>query len=315
VSTSVLAALPPAGRFDVLAVGECSLDTRLVVERLPRAGEKVDVLGWDEQAGGQMATAALAATRLGLRVAYAGATGDDAAHESVLAPLRDAGVDLTRVVRVPGARTRSAVIAVEASSGERTILGYRDAALDAARGRLAALDVESSRLLLLDGSDPALALELAWRARACGRAVVLDLDAPVDGFETLCRAVDFPVVSRHFAEQAWGGVEPTLAALAALGARLAVVTLGAEGARARLGEQSLHSPAFAVPVVDTTGAGDTFHAAFAWGLLAGLGADALLRAANAAAALSCTGEGAQGARVDALAVAGLLEQSPARGRD
>jgi sugar/nucleoside kinase (ribokinase family) len=306
VSGALLSPRPPPRRFDLLAVGECSLDTRVLVPSIPSAGEKLEVHTWSELPGGQMASAALAAARLGLRVAYAGAVGDDARREPVLAPLREAGVDVSGVVCVPGAATRAAIILVEEGSGERTILGHRDPALAEANARLAALDLSRASLLLLDGSSLGLATRLAEQARAAGQAVVLDLDAPTPGFEALLALVDFPVVSRGFAEAAYGGPSAALDRLIALGARMAVVTLGAEGALGRTSEGELRSPGFAVPVVDTTGAGDTFHAAFAKGLLAGAGAEQVLRLANAAAALSCTGVGAQGARLDEERVRTLL---------
>jgi len=78
------------------------------------------------------------------------------------------------------------------------------------------------------------------------------------------------------------------------GARLAVVTLGEVGALARLGEREIESPAYCVPVLDTTGAGDVFHAAFVWALLEGMDAESCLRAANAAAGMNCRAVGAQG---------------------
>lgn len=306
MSAPLLSPLPPARRFDILAVGECSLDTRLLVSSLPAPGEKRAVLHWEELAGGQIASAALAAARLGLRVAYAGAVGDDARADPVLAPLRLAEVDLSGVVRVPKAATRAAVILVEEGSGERTILGHRDAALTGASARLTALDLSAARLLLLDGSDLGLAAQLAERARRAGQPVVLDLDAPTPGFEDLLAWVDFPVVSREFADAAYGSPGAALERMAGLGARMAVVTLGAEGAWGRVAGRDLRSPAFEVPVIDTTGAGDTFHAAFAWGLLAGEGAGQVLRLANAAAALCCTAAGAQGARLDEERVRALL---------
>ena len=295
---------PPAA---LLGVGECSLDTQLLVEALPPHGGKGRVLEWCERPGGQVATAVLAAARLGLASAYAGAVGDDAGAEAVLAPLATAGVDLSRVVRVAGAATRAAVIVVEQSSGERTVLGRRDPALDAARAELAALPLRGTRLLVLDGTDLALATALAERARGEAVPVLLDLDAPAPGAEALLAHVDFPIVSCGFAA-AYGGPEPALARLAALGARLAVVTLGAQGALARVDGQTLASPAFDVPVVDTTGAGDAFHGAFAWGLLQELAPVELLRVANAAAALACTAPGAQGALPDARRLRVLLER-------
>jgi ribokinase len=280
----------------VLGVGECSLDTWLEVEALPPPGGKATVKDRRELPGGQIATATLAAARLGLRAAYAGAVGDDAAAALALAGLRAGGVDCSRVRTVPGARTRAAVIVVERASGERAVLGHRDPKLDAAA--LAGLAPDDARLLLLDATDPAAALALARAARARGVPVVLDLDAAAPEAEALLASTDFPVVSEAFAVRAYGSAEAALARLAALGAKLPVVTRGALGALAWWRERPLASPAFAVDAVDTTGAGDVFHGAFAWGLLAGLDAAALLRAANAAAALACTGRGAQGVLPD-----------------
>jgi sulfofructose kinase len=282
----------------VLGVGECSLDSWLEVEALPPPGGKAAVTDWRELPGGQVATATVAAARLGLRAAYAGVVGADAAAERALAGLRAGGVDCARVRTAGPARTRAAVIVVERASGERAVLGHRDPALGAESAALATLALDEARLLLLDASDPALALVLARAARAQGVPVVLDLDAAAPDAEALLASTDFPVVSEAFAVRAYGSAEAALARLAALGAKLPVVTCGVRGALAWWQERPLASPAFAVDAVDTTGAGDVFHGAFAWGLLAGLDATALLRAANAAAALACTGRGAQGALPD-----------------
>jgi sulfofructose kinase len=296
----------PARALDVLGAGECSLDTWLEVDALPPPGGKAAVTDWRELPGGQIATATLAAARLGLRAAYAGVVGGDAAASLSLAGLRAGGVDCSRVRTARQARTRAAVIVVERASGERAVLGHRDPRLAAESAALGRLAPDEARLLLLDASDPEMALGLARTARAQGVPVVLDLDAASPDVEALIAHTDFPVVSEAFALRAYGSAEAALARLAALGAKLPVVTRGARGALAWWQERPLESPAFAVDVVDTTGAGDVFHGAFAWGLLAGLDAKALLRAANAAAALACTGRGAQGALPDRAQLEALL---------
>jgi sulfofructose kinase len=290
----------------VLGVGECSLDTWLEVDALPAPGGKTAVADWRELPGGQVATATLAAARLGLRAAYAGVVGDDAAAQRVLAPLRAASVDCSRVRVASQARTRAAVIVVERASGERAVLGYRDPRLAEHGPALGALALDEVRLLLLDGADFASALPLARAARARGVPVVLDLDAPSPQAEELLECADFPVVSQGFAERAFGSAETALARLASCGARLPVVTCGARGALAWWQGRPLASAAFAVDAIDTTGAGDAFHGAFAWGLLQGLDVVALLRASNAAAALACTGRGAQGALPDAARLQAFL---------
>lgn len=284
------------GALDVLGIGQCSIDHVCTVEGLPRLGGKQGMLAYEVLPGGQVATALLAAARLGLRGAYVGSVGSDAGAALALAPLEAAGIDLAGVRRVSGAATRLAVILVDRASGERTVLGYRDPRLRLHAADVPELRIARARCLLLDGEDPGAAAHAAETARRAAVPVVLDVDAVSPDLEPLLRAVDFPVVSRSFAEDFGGDgrVRTGLARLAALGARMAVATLGEQGCLARLGEREIASPAFAIVPRDTTGAGDAFHAAFAWGLLEGLAPEPLLRAANAAAALSCRALGAQG---------------------
>jgi len=281
--------------LDVVGLGENSLDHLCLLERWPEPGEKLDLIQADARPGGQVASALLGCVRLGLRCGYVGAVGSDADADRVLDPLARAGVDLAGVRRVPGARTRTATILVRRSDGERTVLAHRDPRLRLAPAHLEAREVERARLLHLDASDPDAALWAARTARRAGIAVVLDADQVWPGAERLLGVTDFPVVSKQFAEE-WGGTgdpDDGLVKLAGLGARLAVVTCGAEGAIARAGDERLDGPAFEVAVADTTGAGDAFHAGFIWALLDGRHVGEVLRVANAVAALACTALGAQ----------------------
>jgi sugar/nucleoside kinase (ribokinase family) len=139
--------------------------------------------------------------------------------------------------------------------------------------------------------------------------VVLDGGQPKEGCLELLSKVDFPIVSDEFAEcYGDGSAREALREFAGRARRLAVVTLGASGAiaQARDGDRVIESPGFDVAALDTTGAGDVFHAAFIWGLLEGLSVEAVLRAANAAAALSCRALGAQGGLPDREALEAFL---------
>jgi sulfofructose kinase len=282
--------------LDLLGIGQCSIDHVCTVEGLPRFAGKDAMLAYEVLPGGQVATALLAGARLGLRGSFVGSTGSDAASETVLAPLAAAGIDLERVRRVPGATTRLAVILVDRASGERTVLWYRDPRLRLRREDVVPAQIARARCLLLDGDDPELAAYAGGVAREAGVPVVLDVDALAPGIEELLACADYPVVSRHFAESFGGDgkVRSGLDRLLSLGARMAVTTLGELGALARAPEGEVASPAFRIAPRDTTGAGDVFHAAFVWGLLEGLEPEALLRAANAASAISCRALGAQG---------------------
>jgi sugar/nucleoside kinase (ribokinase family) len=285
-------------RFDVLGVGQNSLDRVVFVDGPASAPEAGDASNALVLPGGQVATAVLACARLGLRSAYAGAVGDDDAAGRVLEPLREAGVDLSGVRTLAGLRTRAARIAVERRSGERHVWPLRDPRLALPPDAIDAAQVRASRLLHLDAEHPAASLRAARLARAAGGAVMLDLDRSGPGVLELLEVADFSIVSDEFAR--WlsgvGSAAGGLRELVARGARLGVVTLGPRGALslAARDAEPVRCDAFSVEVRDTTGAGDVFHAGFAFGLLQGWGRPRVLRAAHAAAALSCRAVGAQG---------------------
>jgi len=290
-------------------VGQVSLDRVWFTGEAGASAEPPVASEWLEFTGGQVATALLALARLGLRVAYSGAVGDDAAAQRVLEPLQRAGVDCGAVKRVHGGRTRRARIRVERGSGEREVVPERDPRVALAPADLEAERIRASRALLVDLEDPEASIFAAGVANTTGAAVVLDADRLVPDAERLLSRVDFPIVSRSFAESLGdGSAREGLRTLAARARCLAVVTLGADGAIARAagGGVELASPGFRVAARDTTGAGDAFHAGFVWGLLEGLDAAAVLRTANAAAALNCLAPGAQGGLPDRGALEGFL---------
>jgi sugar/nucleoside kinase (ribokinase family) len=284
------------GRVDVVGVGQCAIDQVVVVDGPPEFTGKKRVVELTQGPGGQIATAALACTRLGLTAAVVSAVGDDEASKLMLEPLRAAGIDITGVRIVPGAESQRSVIVVDQKTGERTVLWHRDPRLSIKVSEMRPEEIEQGRVLHIDAQDLELSTWAARAARKAGIPVVLDADTPAPGIDSLLREVDFPIVSREFAERHFGTRRPAdfLRGLAALGARFPVVTLGDRGAIAGGREGVIESPAFQVAARDTTGAGDVFHAAFIWGLLAGMSGVRILQVANAAAAMNCRALGAQG---------------------
>jgi sulfofructose kinase len=288
---------PESRAFDLLGLGQISLDRLGVVDRLPAPGAKTALREEHLLPGGQIATALLAATGLGARCAIAGAVGDDEAGRLAVAPLERAGVDTSRVHRLAGVPTRQAWVIVEAGSGERTILELRATALALPAGAVSARDVASARVLLLDLEHPAAARQAAAHAQAAGVPVVLDADRATEAAIALAREVDFPIVSRSFAEEisSDASLEDALRRLVGPRTRMAVVTRGEQGSLAWLAGRWIATPAPRVQVRDTTGAGDVFRGAFAWAIVRGCGAEQALAEATAHAAASCRGLGAQGA--------------------
>jgi ribokinase len=101
---------------------------------------------------------------------------------------------------------------------------------------------------------------------------------------------DYVVAARQFAlDLGWDGSPDGLFPISdRLGPAVLTVTLGNRGSLTRFGERIIHIPAFPVPEVDTTGAGDVFHGGFIFGLLKGLDLTDTIRFASALAALKCT---------------------------
>ncbi|MEE2663687.1 MAG: PfkB family carbohydrate kinase [Myxococcota bacterium] len=314
--------IPAAGKraLDLVGLGETSLDQTIELERMPLAGHKQRARGERTSPGGQIATAVLACSRLGLRCAFVGAVGDDSAADAALAPLRSAGVDLSALQRVAGGRTRQALVLVEGRGGERSVIGKRDDSVSIDAGALDSGLFERTRAVLLDDTDPEASLWAARAARESGAVVFLDADGPVSELEKLLPWVDFPVVSQLLAEEIGRGtsVLAGLEALCAAGARIAVATLGEYGAMALagVGGRALCASAFEIEARDTNGAGDAFHAAWIAAALAAEDLEQALRMANAAAALNCVVQGAQGGLAGPEALARFLRtEQPGIWRD
>ena len=157
--------------------------------------------------------------------------------------------------------------------------------------------IVNARALHVDGYDTEAATVAAGWARAAGIPVIADLDELYPGVEKLLAQVDYLIVSRDIPCRLIG--EPDLEiSLRQMqrryGCCLTAATLGDNGVLAWNGSQFYQLSAYAVPVVDTTGAGDIFHAGFIYGLLQNWPLERQLDFACAAAALNCTASGARG---------------------
>ncbi|HSU19180.1 MAG TPA: carbohydrate kinase family protein, partial [Acidobacteriaceae bacterium] len=181
--------------------------------------------------------------------------------------------------------------------GERTVLCRRDERLILQPQELRREWITEARALHVDGHDTAAATQAATWAHEAGVVVIADLDEIYPGVDALIEKIDYLIVSRDFPARLTG--ERNLAkALREIrlryGCRLTAATLGPEGVLAWNGEVLHHVPAYRVPVVDTTGAGDIFHAGFIFALLQGWPLNRQLEFACAAAAMNCMAEGARG---------------------
>jgi sulfofructose kinase len=285
-----------ATRFDILGIGENATDTVLQLPQFPALGSKVEMLGAQILPGGQVATALIACQRWGLRTHYIGVVGDDHAAELHRRELRRARVH-SDLIDVPRTLSLMSFILIDSSSGERTIVWRRDPRLTVPPAFLQRSWVTSARLLHVDGHDPATTSVAASWARASGVPVVADLDHMSLGLLRLLPFVDYPVTSKEFPVDATDETN-LLKALPQLqrkySSRAVCATIGVDGALAWDGSRFWYAPSYKVHVVDTTGAGDLFHAAFSYGILHRWDLQRILDFACAAGGLNCETLGARG---------------------
>ena len=192
--------------------------------------------------------------------------------------------------------SQQAVILVD-DAGERTVLWKRDSRLILRPDELKREWITNARTLHVDGHDTeAAALAACW-AREAGIPVVADLDDLYSGVEALLPNIDYLITSRDIPERLCGeeDLHKSLPEVRErFGCRITGATLGHDGVLVWDGSQFHYAPAFQVETVDTTGAGDIFHAGFIYGLLQGWPAARQLDFACAAAALNCAATGARG---------------------
>jgi sulfofructose kinase len=286
-------ATPP--KVDLVGVGLNATDTVIPLSTYPARGSKVEYPSSTVLPGGQVATTVVACQHWGLRSRYVGKLGDDLAATLHREAFSHAGVE-TRIITVPGGASAQSLILVDAQ-GERTVLIRRDERLALHPADLNREWITNARALHVDGYDTEAAILAATWAREANIPVIADLDELYPNVEALLSNVDYLIVSRDFPSRLTS--EPDLEqALRKMqrryNCRLAAATLGQEGVLAFDGRRLLHTPAFCVPVVDTTGAGDIFHAGFIYALLEDWPLDRQLEFACAAAALNCTAVGARG---------------------
>ena len=282
-----------ASSFDVVGIGENSVDFVYRLPGPPSPNAKLPVSAQRVLCGGQVVTTLSTCAAFGLRAAYIGAFGNDEHGSRIRDALAQRHVDTTHAV-VRNAPNRYAVILVDERTGDRTVVWERDPRLTLDAGDIPRAVVAGARLLHVDDVDVEAGMAAARMAAAVGIPVTSDIDRATDATAALVASVSVPIMAEHVPSALTGeeDIESALRALRQKHHRMLVVTLGTRGAMLLEGDRLHHVPAFEVDAVDTTGAGDVFRGAFIYAMLRGDDPVEILRFATAAAAVSCTREGA-----------------------
>ena len=273
----------------ILCVGMSTIDHVFRLKAIPREPTKVRATEYVRISGGMAANAAVAVARLGGQVEFWGPVGDDANGDDILAELAAEGVAVSGVTRV---RQRSAVSAIMVDrAGERLVCGYSDPTVFDAEAQL-----PLERLMEFDAVHADCRWWKAARAvlpvaRKLGIPTVFDGDiSPGPVLNEVAPLAAYPIFSEKGLALATRGSthEERLAEMALRAGGFAGVTLGPRGFIWRDAGRTRSIGVPEVTVVDTLGAGDVFHGAYAYALALKMDAEAAARFASATAALKCT---------------------------
>lgn len=284
-------------------IGDVSLDEFFHASQWPaETGSKIDLYPLGAHTGGMIANAAVVYAALGGTARFLWSMNDSALTRSLCDDLEAQGVDTGLVTHEPGlGDSRNIIVLAHAEHTVMTpTLGLDAIPLDdAAMSVLCAADhvyTAIGDLRALRHGDAAAAHVMA-KLGEHGVQIVLDLDVANlrPGDSDLIAATDVLLMNRRGFQRYSSGrpADEVLDSLLAAGIATIVITLGADGCRVTNADQRFEVPGVDVEVVDVTGAGDTFGAAFLHALDRGAGLHAAASFANAAAARAVTSLGAR----------------------
>ncbi len=301
--------------IDILGLGCVSVDDLAVISRYPEPDGKVAIDNFSRQCGGLTGTALVAAARLGAKCAYAGALAHEELSECVLKNFTNEGIDTQFVQRRPEARPVYAFIAIDQQRQTRNIFFNKNTALGPTPGWPQSEVICSAGALLVDYFGVEGMICAARTARSAGVPVIADFEEDPGGhFPELLHLVDHLLLPLQFARQITGFNDPSAitSALWHDQRQVVVLTAGIRGCwfiSAESPSTLQHQTAFCVNSIDTTGCGDVFHGAYAYGLVRGLDVANRIRFAAATAALKTLQTGGQSGIPTAEVVETFLRNS------
>lgn len=284
--------------MQIVGIGLTTIDILMRLSQMPtwEAGGRIKELRID--GGGPVGTGLAAAARMGVRTGFIGTCGSDASARLKLDLLAQEGIDVSRVVRRPGNEQQVILCYVHEQTGERLFSGAEGDQVGLSPEELDRDYITAADYLLLDGFHHPAALQAAHWMHAAGKKVMLD-GSKVGGWaneqwrESMCELVsvtDLLICGSGFAPAMTGKCDIWEAgrSLLAFGPQIVVMTEGEQGSYTVTATECFHTPAYSVPVVDTTGAGDVFHGAYLVGQIKGWNLRHTACFATAVSAIKCT---------------------------
>ena len=304
----------------ILCIGMPVRDLTFRIEELPERGFKVNASHFEEICGGNALNAAIGIVRLGGRASICGPMGDvrEASAKYIFEKLAHEGIDTKHIMHMQGLVTPISNIMIDPSKC-KGIVTFRDPELWKVQLPPSDELLKDCHAILTENRCAEFCTDLCAEARRRGIPVIVDVDRTMSLREGLLTASSHLVFSSE-ALQSTASVRDNAEALKKIAKFTPSFVAGTRGAQGTLWLDEQHklreTPAFPVHTVDTLGAGDVFHGAFALAITESQDIPSALRFASAAAALKCTRFGGAFAAPQRAEVEQLLshgqEASPAR---
>lgn len=277
---------------EIVGVGHACQDYLCIVREYPPEDGSTRILDIKTQGGGAVATALVAAARLGAKAAFIGIVGTDSVGDIIAQDLQDEEVDISGVQRLEGVTSLTSYVMIQPERGTRTKFPLIDRLPLISWNEEQRTLLKSARILHLDGTNYENAIKAAELAKEYG--VLISLDGSTRQPENrlnqdLASLADILITSAVYPGFVTGceNLPEALQTMGTWGPKIVMATAGSKGVFALKDGKIKHYAAKPAKVVDTTGAGDVFHGAYLVAYLRGQDFDSCIDFAQAAAAKKC----------------------------
>lgn len=281
--------------MDCIGIGISTMDLMVEVDAFPQNDTKNVATRSHIGGGGPTANAMAALSKLGLETGLLSTVGDDLFGKTNIAELQMFGVDTSGIQIVPATEATYAHVIVERFTGKRTIILNAEDAAELDPGKVPARYIQQVKSVILDSRANTSMLTITERLKAGGAQIMFDGGSVQKFTDDILHLADYPIVSEKFALTFFGNSQHRKNVLKLLdfGGGITGITLGSKGSVIAHDGEVFEIPGFSVDAVDTTGAGDLFHAGCMYGILQHWDIPSIGQFASAVAALGCLALGAR----------------------
>lgn len=287
------------------------MDTLITLPNYPQEDTKLKALGSKVVGGGPTATGIVAASKLEADTGYIGVLSDDSSGVFLKNDFEKYQVDTSLIRQKSGYRSFTSVLWLSSENASRTCVFDKGNLPELVLDEEQKEEIKKAAVLMIDGNEISAAKEACVIANEAGTKVLYDAGGLYDGVEQLLPLSDILIPSEEFALGHTGcnNVEEAAKALFnKYNPEVVVITTGKNGGIIYEGKEIKHYPAFRVNAVDSNGAGDVFHGAFAAGFNYGYDYFKCCCFASAVSAVKCMGLGARESAPDLATVKRFMEE-------